>query len=316
MAALAFFRWGMAPVTTEERAALRGFFALTFGGLRHHKANVQDKLVTYHADKGEALANLALDVDTQDVDQWREEWEIRCESAGIDDRADRVAFVRWLRKRSSPASTNDPSKGVVQTVVETLEAEGAVITSSQLIACNRAAATLAAGDAVTQCTSAACVWLLYTGMMPDREDVTWYDSQVRMASGGGFCSAPVNIMGRDSYRSALRTGELVLLRALSTWDLFSRWRLATCDTLMARGLEKASVRLSAVVSQSELTFSQVLPRLRYLRDYFFYEFKGLGMPSEVAERSARNEMGRLQPSLLDDAGTHKAYRMGHGDHDR
>ena len=61
----------MAPLSSEDKATLAGFFARSFGELKLHKENVQTKLVNYLAGEGEALSDLALN---PDGDGWEMEW--------------------------------------------------------------------------------------------------------------------------------------------------------------------------------------------------------------------------------------------------
>ena len=287
----------MAPLGTDDAAVIAGLFARPFGGITLHKVNVQDKLVKYCTDEGEALVDLALD---DDSDGWQDEWRERAKDAGISKGADVERLLRWLAKRRAPGSSapDDPTKGVATAVVEALEAEGAIISSTMLAAATSAISTRAAGDEQSQCTSVVCVWLLTCSMLPTADDIEWYSNQQRAAPAGE--STPVDISGRDSVIAAKKTGSVILLRALANRQQFKQWMLRMQKLLKQNALPQAGFRLGDVVAHGERIFGdEDRSLMRYLRELFCVEFLGRGLPAvtapvaESAEHSNRRATGPL-----------------------
>ena len=73
--------------------AASAFWAASYGGRTLSLEHIQKKLVEYFAGRGEALQELATDVDVDHVESWRAEWDAIAKSAGIDDPADSLRVL-------------------------------------------------------------------------------------------------------------------------------------------------------------------------------------------------------------------------------
>ena len=69
-------------------AAHSAFWAGAVSGRALAVEIIQKPLVAYFTDRGEALADLPVDVDVNDVEAWRGEWRDIAKSAGISDLVD------------------------------------------------------------------------------------------------------------------------------------------------------------------------------------------------------------------------------------
>jgi hypothetical protein len=242
------------------------------------------------------MADVPLDVDASDVPAWEQLWRDKCKDAKIASESDISMYIRWLHAKSRPGAASDPNQGVAQTVIQTLEAEGVAVTSSQAALAQRAVLDLEAGDELNQCTSCKCVFLLYLGILPSEEEREWYENQQRGASkaGGGAADSTIDITRVKSYTHAVnKTGSLILSRALLKPSALDTWLPRQQALFNRNNLQKAAGMLMRVESQARLRFQDDrAAQLRYLQGFFFDEFMGRGMPSDFGEMSAASENAR------------------------
>eukprot|EP00966_Prymnesium_polylepis_P002322 53506-Prymnesium_polylepis.1 len=161
----------MAPLEAAAVAAIKAELSKRHG--RHHLPSaVVDKLVQFFTSRGESLADLALDVDDDDVDAWEKLWGVVEEDAGVDTASDRLRVVQYLHARSKPASgTTRDATGVANVAIMALEANGVAISSEAAAAMQNALAVAEAGASRLQCTSHEVVFLLYWGRPGDETDI-------------------------------------------------------------------------------------------------------------------------------------------------
>ena len=167
--------------------------------------------------------DVPLDVDVHDVTGWEARWMARAQDAEIDSATDKADLLAWLKARGRPGNkASDPDQGVAQTVVQTLEAEGCTISASAAAVATRAVKQLEAGDELSQCTSAKCIWLLYLGVCPTEEEVEWFDVQLRGSSSAGSSEGgTIDITRAKTWSHTVnKTGALILSRALLKSESF------------------------------------------------------------------------------------------------
>ena len=78
----------MAPLSDASVAAIVAAFSTTYGRFSVTESS-RNKLVEVWRGKGETLAELPLDVDVDDVESWKTEWEAMLDDAGIDAKTER-----------------------------------------------------------------------------------------------------------------------------------------------------------------------------------------------------------------------------------
>ena len=91
------------PLGEAAKAALQGEFGKSVGARRLH-TEVQAALVRRYVARGEALTELPLDVEKDDVASWEAGWRAELTASGITDAGDSVRFIQWLHARSNFAT--------------------------------------------------------------------------------------------------------------------------------------------------------------------------------------------------------------------
>ena len=85
--------------------------------------------------------------------------------------SDRLKLVGFLRARGRPASSARGTSSIANVALDTLEANGVAISNELSAIVQSAVASIESGDELAQCTSSACVFLLYWGRPGSEEDV-------------------------------------------------------------------------------------------------------------------------------------------------
>ena len=277
----------MAPTALgpAAQAAHTAFWSGSVAGRNLSAELIQKPLAQYFTDRGEALADLPVDVDVNDVDAWREEWADIAKSAGISDVVDARRLVGWLEKRSSgPAAGR--ATGAAGKALETLDAHGVTLSSAIISDLEKALAVGEAGDAAAQCTCCLTVALLYTGAPYSPDDVEqWQRLKSALPSGS---KGTINVKLFESYTKMHHKGNHISLeRALRSQKYFDAWFAQTLELLSSHGLPKAVIMLTSIVHHARQQSPHSVKRqLLYLWGYFFTEYLGLGMPEVVGVRSA------------------------------
>jgi hypothetical protein len=285
----------MAPLGDVAKAAHAALWQQRHGGRTLAKELVQDKLNGYFAGRGEAVVDLPIDVDVDDVEGWRVEWRAIAASAGIDDEVDRERLIKFLEKRSA-GPVGIKATGVAAKALETLESHGVTLTHSIISDLEKNLALGEAGDAQAQSTSCLCVGILFTGAPFEADDEErWIRLHSALAPGKG---GQIDICRFPGYISLMsKSANLTLERALKSQALWDQYYEETQDRLETNGLPKAATMLHSVVMQcTRQSQGNEVKKRDFLRGYFFDEFRGLGMPERTGVRSALAIMGDVAGS--------------------
>jgi hypothetical protein len=250
----------MPSLGAAAEAAHTAFWAGSQGGKTLSSEHIQKKLVPYFVGRGEALVDLPTDVDVDDVEGWKQEWEAIAASAGISDPVDCGRLVKWLQKRSA-GPTSVRSQGVAGRALETLEAHGVSLSSAVISELEKNLASGEAGDVLAQSTSCLCVGILYTGKPYEPEDCERWE-RLRGSLVPGQCGT-VNICGFPNYiLLQSKSANITLERALKHPLLWEQYLTNTLETLQANGLPKAASRLHQVVGQARKQARSSEPKQR------------------------------------------------------
>eukprot|EP00966_Prymnesium_polylepis_P184120 4267356-Prymnesium_polylepis.1 len=275
----------MSKLGAAAVAAHVAFWSKAVGGRTLSKVLIQDLLIAYFDGRGEALVDLPTDVDVDDVEDWRKEWQTIAKSAGIADEVDRDRLVKHLEKRAAGPSASK-AKGVAAKALETLETHGVVLSAAVVSDLEKSLAMGEAGDALAQSTCCDCVAILFTGAVFEEGDrERWHRLKNALAPGG---EGQIDICRFTSYTKLQNDSNCITLeRALRSPQLWDAYYVDTIERLTAHGLPLASTALHKVVVQAKRQARTSEPRQRqYLRAFFFDEFRGLGFPQTIGVRSA------------------------------
>ena len=241
----------MAPLGDGARSSLRAVFSRQYG--RHGvKDDVISTLVDYFGGRGEDVRSIPLDVDVEDVDMWKEEWEVLLEDAKIESEVDRRRVVNWLIIRSrAPAKSDGVGGGVARQALKILDAHGVVVTSEVERELTKMVAVGSAGDELTQSTCAACVGILYTGSGVSAEDLVIWEQRREALQLGGGTGGTIALSDLPQYAKTLKnTNVIVLERALKKSTLWDDYCMKVSVALGAASLPKAAERFSKVLAKA------------------------------------------------------------------
>ena len=270
----------------------------------------------YFADADMDVNAIQWDVDKADTDSWEDLWRAYAEDAGLKGKAQAVRVLRFLKARGETGAGKDAYKGRAKGIVDLLTVKGISVSDDTILELEGCLIREEAGDINAQSTCIEVIWLLYLCELPSAAVSTWYESQKTMMHRVGKM-APIELRTNASYKEVVKDSTTpVLERVLSSWTSqgYSQWTQyyhSAKARLHGNGFPLAARRLEEIVSRVEEQFcsaenGKALMR-RYLWNYFFIEFMGLGMPEEKGTRSWDRVMqppkgGEMQ-SLLDERPT-------------
>ena len=287
----------MAP--SSEEIALKGCFAQAYNGVVLRDA-VQKDLVAHFVGRGEALRDLPLAVDVDDLTTWESEWVAHLRDSGNTSSADGIRLVKWLKARSGSAAgrDTDKNKSLANDIICDLEAIGVVLAPKESAELRARITSREKGELKAQTTGRLPVGILYWGRAMTAEDGEEYDAQFNALGGDG--GGTVDITRFDSYiklhNKTTSRGLLTLERALEKEADWRDYLIRTVDMLEKSGLPKASLQLMkldmTVTKHSGFSWAR---KSAYLKYYFFNEFLGIGMPSLMAISSFAATFGAAGP---------------------
>ena len=198
----------MAALDDVGKAAWRAELAKRYGRLALRPA-VQDLLVNYLAEQGEALAEAGLDVTKDDIEEWTSIWEGTLADAAVTSKRDCATFIAWGRARCSvavrSAGTEDSGRNTdvdgertndhAGRALRLLEGSGVAIPEAVRAKLVQDFAANEAGDYSTQCCNAVTVFILYLGRMPTRDEIIWWIRDFKL--GGGANGGKIDITRQE-----------------------------------------------------------------------------------------------------------------------
>ena len=268
-------------LATLEEDALKGLFRQVYG--RHSiRAQCQPMLVRYFAGRGETLGVLPLTPDASDLDAWTMEWTTYAKGAGLADEADQLRLINWLKAKIARPDAHSGFSSSVKLVTSTLLEDGVTLTAAQQAKLDKRLLDGEKGDEESQCVCADTCIILHLGRAATTEEREEWSLQFEAMGGKG--GGVVEIERFTSYiKLHDKTGAevITLSRALKSELNYSRWLSATIRKLQAARLPLAALRLSKVDSVIAWQTKRVWARrAEFLYEYFFEEYKGLGLPTD------------------------------------
>ena len=260
-------------------------------------ADTAEALVDYFVARGRGIMALPWDVDTSNEPAWETEWTRYLIAAKVADPAEQYIFVQWLRARSAPGS-GASRQGATKVALDTLTSHGVKLTAATEAALERELAASEAGSEYAQCRNARVAFRLLMNFDPSPEDEAWWDRQNAAYTTDDFGSG-IDVPSRKCYKEQFKPSAsgvqlLTLERALKSQQEFADWHPRKAGEFTSIGLPKAANRLTAIVSNSYTAANGVWEAQKaYLLNFFFKEFRGLGLPKDRGNASATVAMAVL-----------------------
>ena len=273
----------MAPLSDASVAAIVAAFSTTYGRFSVTESS-RNKLVEVWRGKGETLAELPLDVDVDDVESWKTEWEAILDDAGINAKTERVRIILWLEARRGPKGAKRTDVSKTRQTLEILDKYGTVVPSGAIAKLERVMSASDAGNALDQCMSVVCVGILYMGQVFSEEDEDiWKRQKAAIAVKGGEAGfGRIEVRKFPGYLKLMsKSTEPNLERALRTPAGWRAYFAVTLQKFEAAGIPACSSMLQRVNTYAVSTWDSPTLQLRYLWHYFFEEHYGIGMPRKV-----------------------------------
>ena len=253
-----------------------------------------------------------LDVTDANRASVMQSWVEHAADAGLTRAADLGDIRRWVLSEGEVLESARRAGGVV----ELLDARGVSMPPGLAFDIEAKLAASAAGDMLQQCTSAACVSIIYMGQSPG---VAWAEWYVGMRAGlSGLTGMPATIAVRTSpgYRDLAKTSNPTLHRALldRTGHEFLSYKERVNGLLQGHALPQAAARFTQLCDYAIAQYGWNARELtRFLQIYFFVVHEGLGMPlagedcHRTDKRMQRQESAAVPVLLPLDAAEARVY---------
>ena len=277
----------MAPAAAE--LALVGCFQQVYG--RHkNRQFVVEKLAAHFTGRGEALPDLQLAVDLDDVESWEVEWDAHMVDANCESKADRIKLIQWLKARSGNAGGRDIDKvkSWANDVINDLESVGVVLDARQTAELRAKIDTREKGELKSQCIGKMPVGILYWGRALSDQDGEEYEAQFNAL--GGADGGTVDVTRFESYIKLHKNTEgrsvMTLERALKKESDWQDYLLRTVEALERAALPKCALQLMRLdMAVTKHCGGSWARKQAYLVYYFFTEHLGIGVPTLMAVSS-------------------------------
>ena len=286
------------PLSGQEQAAWAGVLSARRGGKTLPTA-VQTALVAFFAENDLTLAEY-WPVDVNNVD-WQAEWREFAKDASLTKDFQVGAVLRWVEARDASAA---PMTHRAEAIFKTLEDGGLVLPSGMRPAIEAAVNGGVAGDKRTQSTCFEFISILYCGQLlgGTSDFKTWWLAQKAVLTTDGR----IRIRAYEPYAKLHKNTTVPTLeRALQDmsgykFELYSQ-ELKT--NLAAADLPLGVAMFTEVVDWAKRQYSgSSVFQMRYLQQYFFGEYEGLGCPHKVStdgkDLIERLKGGAIEPPLL------------------
>ena len=225
-------------------------------------------------------------------DLFSEFWKATLQDAGVSSGGAALAFLIWISSFEESESHESEAVQAFKTLLVSLGVSNALEGARS---CEGVMLSIKSASEQSQSVSAECAWVIYVGeWLVDGDALDTLRSMISAACKvpGEGCTqyTPVNIMSIKRYYSVHKHGSMntTLTQALAdvTGLKWLKHSLAVTSLLTAHGFGGAAARWMRFVAYSQQQFPyDVRCQLSYVRHFFFGECVGLGLPTDMGQRS-------------------------------
>ena len=204
--------------------ALRAKLSDSCGGIQLSVKHVIDPLVYYVDGRGESIADLPFTPNSENLEEWRDDWRTIFTSANMSNPVDQrnclkyLEFLGGVRTGSAVAAAGSAA----QTALMALESVGVTIPATAVATLERALTVSEAGSALKQCRdNPVLLGALYCGWTSIPEDAeAWLKRALAAIEDDGV----IDMAQMPGYSKQLKnTTSNMLERALRTRQGFEEW---------------------------------------------------------------------------------------------
>ena len=287
----------MAPLGAAGRQLHVNYWAKRVDNKGLHPEFVQLKLCKYFSERGEILTELPLDVDREDLAEWKEQWRRVASDAGVEGEADRESVILLLMALSRSGLESRHKADTSQRVMDTLASAGVTVPVSAHAVISKVLSKSKRESDKKEWVNLEAVFIIYFLIAPSNADEEWYERELDKIlcacddedSADDEDVATVNMRLAPSAIKVLakEQGSPTLERVLAKGgDLMLDYFESVQRKLNAVGLHAAAQRFQTVVSYCvrRHRFDEKMQR-QYLQRYFFVDYLGRGLMKLKATNS-------------------------------